>query len=65
LKHHSGSVAIHIGSEYGPCKPRLDGIHGLWWKCATSVECKIDISAMFMVKSGLDHHMIIELKDGE
>jgi hypothetical protein len=36
----------------------------LWWKCATSAECKTDRSAVLMVKSGLDPHMINELKYG-
>jgi hypothetical protein len=36
----------------------------LWWTCATSVECKTDRSVVLTVKSGLDPHMIIELKDG-
>jgi hypothetical protein len=35
----------------------------LWWKCATSAECKTDRSAVLMVKSVLDPHMINELKD--
>jgi hypothetical protein len=39
-------------------------LHELWWKCATSAECKIDRSVVLTVKSGLDPHMIIELKDG-
>jgi hypothetical protein len=30
-----------------------------------SAECKTDISAMLTVKSNLDPHMIIELKDGK
>jgi hypothetical protein len=36
----------------------------LWWKYATSAECKTDRSAVLTVKSGLDPRMIIELKDG-
>jgi hypothetical protein len=36
----------------------------LWWKCATSAECKTDRSAVLTVKSSLDPHMINELKDG-
>jgi hypothetical protein len=36
----------------------------LWWKCATSAECKTDQSAVLTVKSGLDPYMINELKDG-
>jgi hypothetical protein len=28
-------------------------------------ECKTDMSAVLMVKSNLDPHMIIELKDGK
>jgi hypothetical protein len=39
-------------------------LHELWWKCATSAECKTDRSAVLTVKSGLDPHMIIELNDG-
>jgi hypothetical protein len=39
-------------------------LHELWWNCATSAECKTDRSAVLTVKSGLDPHMIIELKDG-
>jgi hypothetical protein len=31
--------------------------------CITFVECKTDVSVVFMVKSNLDPHMIIELKD--
>ena len=38
--------------------------HKLWVKCTTSAECKTDISAVLMVKSGLDPHMINKLKDG-
>jgi hypothetical protein len=33
-------------------------------KCATSAECKTDRSAVLTVKSGLDPHMINEVKDG-
>jgi hypothetical protein len=36
-------------------------IHG---KCTTSTEFKTDVSAMLMVTSGMDPHMIIELEDG-
>jgi hypothetical protein len=36
----------------------------LWWKCATSADCKTDRSAVLTVKSGLDPHMINEFKDG-
>jgi hypothetical protein len=36
----------------------------LWWKCATSAECKTDRSVVLTVKSVLDPHMIIEHKDG-
>jgi hypothetical protein len=39
-------------------------IRELWWKCATSAECKTDRSAVLTVKSGLNPQMIIELKDG-
>jgi hypothetical protein len=39
-------------------------LHELWWKCATSAECKTDRSAVLTVNSGLDPHMINELKDG-
>jgi hypothetical protein len=35
----------------------------MWVKCTTSAECKTDRSAVLTVKSGLDHHMIIKLKD--
>jgi hypothetical protein len=36
----------------------------LWWKCATFAECKTDRSNVLTVKSGLDPHLINELKDG-
>jgi hypothetical protein len=39
-------------------------LHGLWWKCTTSAECKTNRLAVLTVKSGLDPHMIIKLKDG-
>jgi hypothetical protein len=39
-------------------------LHELWWKCATSAECKTGWSAVLTVKSGLDPHMTNELKDG-
>jgi hypothetical protein len=39
-------------------------LHELWWKCATSAECKTDRSAVLTVKSGLDPHLINEPKDG-
>jgi hypothetical protein len=39
-------------------------LHELWWKCATSEECKTDRSVVLTVKSGLDPRMINELKDG-
>jgi hypothetical protein len=26
----TGSLAIHLRSEYGTREPRLEGIHGLW-----------------------------------
>ena len=32
--------------------------HGSWGKCATSAECKSDISVVLTVKSGLDFFMI-------
>ena len=37
--------------------------HELWIKCLTSADCKTDISAVLMVMSGLDPHMIIKLED--
>ena len=36
----------------------------LWWKCIISAECKIDISVVLTVKSGLDPHMINKFKGG-
>jgi hypothetical protein len=42
----------------------LELLRELWWKCATSAECKTDRSAVLTVKSGLNPHMINELKDG-
>jgi hypothetical protein len=39
-------------------------LHELWWKCATSAECKTNRSAVLTVKSDLDPHMINKLKDG-
>jgi hypothetical protein len=32
--------------------------HDLWGICSTSVECKTVITAMLMVMSGMDPHMI-------
>jgi hypothetical protein len=52
-------------SVYGSNQLGLDGIHGLWVKLYTSAECKTDMSVMLTVKSNLDPHMIIELKDGK
>jgi hypothetical protein len=43
----------------------LDGIHDLWVKFTTSSECKTDMSEVLTVKSNLDPHMIIELKNGK
>jgi hypothetical protein len=42
----------------------LELLRELWLKCATSAECKTDRSVVLTVKSGLDPHMINELKDG-
>jgi hypothetical protein len=36
----------------------------VWVKCTTSAECKTVLTAVLTVKSGLDPHMIIKLKDG-
>jgi hypothetical protein len=47
----------------GLANPGDLGEHDLWWKCTTSIERKTDISAVLTVKSGLDPHMIIELKE--
>jgi hypothetical protein len=57
LMPRTGSLAIHLESVKGPCKPWLDGIHDLWIKGATSAECKTGISTMLTVKSdsGLSH----------
>jgi hypothetical protein len=32
--------------------------HDLWGMCTTSTECKTVITAVFMVMSGMDPHMI-------
>jgi len=47
----------------GLANPGDTGGYELWGKCITSAECKTDISAVLMVMSGLDPHMIIELED--
>jgi len=47
----------------GLANPGDLGEHRLWVKCITFAECKTDITAVLTVKSGLDPHMIIELKD--
>ena len=47
----------------GLANPGDTGEHELWVKCTTSAECKTDISAVLMVMSGLDPHMIIKLED--
>ena len=52
------TLADHLGSV------KRKGKHDSWGMCATSAECKTDISAVLTVKSGLDPHMIIELEDG-
>ena len=38
--------------------------HGSWGKCATSAECKSDISVVLTVKSGLDFFMISGVGNG-
>ena len=40
------------------------GKHDSWVKCATSVECKSDISAVLTDKSGLDFFMISGVGNG-
>jgi hypothetical protein len=49
---------------HGWVQSSLELLRELWWKCATSAECKTDRSAVLTVKSSLDPHMINELKDG-
>jgi hypothetical protein len=48
---------------HGWVQSSSDLLRELWWKCATSTECKTDRSVVLMVKSGPDPHMINELKD--
>jgi hypothetical protein len=48
----NGTLAGHLGSV------RRKRKHDSWVKCATSGECKTDISVVLMVKSGLDFFMI-------
>jgi hypothetical protein len=65
MQSHFGSVVLCLIST---CvvgfKVLRNFLCELWWKCATSAECKTDRSAVLTVKSGLDPHMINELKDG-
>jgi hypothetical protein len=61
-KPRSETLATHLGSEYGTCKPGLEGNRDSWESCATSAECKTDISTMLTIMSSLDPQMIIELE---
>ena len=47
----------------GLANPGDIGEHELWIKCTASVECKIGISAVLAVMSGLDPHVIIKFED--
>jgi hypothetical protein len=49
---------------HGWVQSSLELSRELWWKCATFAECKIDRSVVLTIKSGLDPHMINELKNG-
>jgi hypothetical protein len=38
--------------------------HDSWGMCITSAECKTVITTMLMVMSGMDPHMLVELRLG-
>ena len=57
-KPRSESLATHQRKCLRALPTGQHGKHELWVKCTTSAECKTDISAVLMVKSGLDPHMI-------
>ena len=52
------TLADHLGSVMH------NGKHDSWVKCATFAECKSDISAVLMDKSGLDFFMISGVGNG-
>ena len=54
----SVTLADHLGSVMH------NGKHDSWVKCATFAECKSDISAVLMDKSGLDFFMISGVGNG-
>ena len=65
MQSHLGSVVLCLASTlHGWVQSSSELLCELWWKCSTSTECKTDISAVLMVKSGLDPNMINKLKDG-
>ena len=61
MQSHIGSVVLclariaWLGLKFFEAFTRIVG--------TTSAECKIDISVVLIVTSGLDPHMIIELED--
>jgi hypothetical protein len=46
--------SIHLYNEY----PAIKDDRNSWGMCTTSAECKTVITAMLMVMSGMDPHMI-------
>jgi hypothetical protein len=66
------SLCNHTSKVWYGSWPALHGwvqsfsklLRELWVKCTTSAKCKTDRSVVLTVKSGLDPHMIIKLKDG-
>jgi hypothetical protein len=70
-KGHVASLCNHTSEVwYGACAASHGWVQSssellrcLWWKCRTSAECKTNRLAVLTVKSSLDPHMIIELKE--
>ena len=59
MQSHLESVVLCLISTYTWLGLKFFGLlRELWWKCTTSAECKIDISDVLTVTSGLDPHMI-------